>query len=87
MEYGWDPRKARLNRLKHRVEFADAVSVFGDDAALTIRQPHDGEDRFVTLGTDLLGRVLVVAYVHREARLRLISARAATPRERGQYEG
>lgn len=86
MEFEWDPRKARLNRLKHRVAFADAVSVFGDDSALTVRQPHEGEDRFVTLGTDLFGRLLGVAYVHRGTRLRLISARSATPRERRQYE-
>jgi hypothetical protein len=39
------------------------------------------------MGTDALGRVLVLVYTWREDRLRVISARKATARERRQYEG
>jgi len=46
-----------------------------------------GEERFVTIGMDALGRILVVVYTWRGERLRLISARKATPRERSEYEG
>jgi len=45
------------------------------------------DDRFVTVGTDGLGRLLVVVYVWRGERVRVISAREATRRERRQYEG
>jgi hypothetical protein len=44
------------------------------------------EDRFVTIGVDALGRLLVVAYTRRGDDARLISARKATASERRQYE-
>lgn len=88
MEFEWDPRKAIANLRKHGVDFADAGTVLHDEQAITIPdESSEGEDRFVTLGMDALGRVLVVVYTWREDRPRLISARKATPRERRQYEG
>ena len=87
MEYEWDPRKAEANFLKHRVDFADAVSVFSDRLALTIPDESDEEARFATLGSDLLGRILVLIYTWRGDRIRVISARKATARERKQYGG
>jgi len=62
MEYEWDAHKARVNLRKHQIDFADAVSVFDDSLALTIPDPGLEEDRFITLGIDALGRVLVVVY-------------------------
>jgi len=86
MEIEWDARKARLNVLKHGVQFADAVLVLEDDNALTTtEQAPDGEERCVTLGVDALGRILVVVYTWRKNRLRIISARPATPGERERY--
>jgi uncharacterized DUF497 family protein len=85
--FEWDEVKAASNLQKHDVAFADAVAVFSDDRAL-ITGPFlamDGERRFVALGTDLAGRVLVVAYTWRETRIRIISARRALPRERKEY--
>jgi uncharacterized DUF497 family protein len=49
--------------------------------------PSEQEERFVTLGTDALERLLVIAYTWRDDRIRLISTRKATRRERRQYEG
>lgn len=86
MDSEWDPKKARLNFRKHGIRFADALSVLEDDRALTItEQSADGEERWVTLGADTVGRILVVAYTWRKLRARLISARPATPSERRQY--
>jgi hypothetical protein len=83
----WDPRKARLNARKHGVALADAVAVLEDETALTMRDPFpEDEERWITLGLDAFGRVLVVVYTWRGERLRLISARNATPRERRRYE-
>ena len=45
-----------------------------------------GEQRFVTIGMDFLGRVLVVVYTYKNDDIRLISARTATKRERRAYE-
>lgn len=87
MELEWDQRKAVANLRKHGVDFADAVTVLHDDRAITVPDERSDEERFVTIGTDALGRLLVVVYTWREDRVRIISARSATPRERSQYEG
>jgi len=86
MLYEWDREKATTNLRKHAVAFSDAVSVFSDDLALTRPDEHPDEDRFVTMGMDCLGRVLVVAYTWRGETIRIISARPATRRERRHYE-
>jgi hypothetical protein len=87
VEVEWDATKAASNLKNHGVDFADAASVLLDDMALTIRDDSvDEEDRFVTVGMDALGRLLVVVYTWREEVLRLISARPATTGERRRYE-
>ena len=85
MHYEWDATKADANVAKHGVHFPDAVSVFDDDEAFTIHDPHPDEERFITIGADALGRVLVVVYTFRIRRIRLISARKATRTERMNY--
>jgi uncharacterized protein len=86
-EFEWDPRKATVNFRKHGVVFADATAVFEDENALTVRDEISAVDepRFQTLGSDSLGRLLVVTDTWRNERIRLISARRATPAERRQY--
>ena len=82
----FDPAKARANLRKHRVSFADAEQALRDPQAVTIEDPDsEGEQRFVTLGADTLGRILVVVYAFRGDRIRLISARKASKGEARQY--
>jgi uncharacterized protein len=82
----FDPAKARANLQKHKVSFAHAEQALRDPLALTIEDPDaEGERRFVTLGADALGRVLVVVHTPRGHRIRLISARKASKGETGQY--
>jgi hypothetical protein len=81
----WDPEKAAANLRKHGIDFADAATVLNDERALTIADEDPDEERFVTLGLDLLGRLLVVAYTWRGEEPRLISARRATRSEQNQY--
>jgi len=85
MDYQWDPDKARANLQKHGISFADAVTVFSDERALTIEDDDPSEERFVTLGMDAIGRILIVVYTYREEGIRIISVRKATARERKQY--
>jgi uncharacterized DUF497 family protein len=54
---------------------------------VTVSADCTEEARFTTVGTDALGRLLVVVYTWRGMNIRVISARRATRRERGQYEG
>jgi uncharacterized DUF497 family protein len=87
MKCEWDQEKAAINFQKHHVNFADIVTVLEDDAALTLEDQYSDEERFVTVGMDALGRILVVVYAWRGENIRVISTRKATPRERKQYEG
>ncbi len=86
MRYEWDEGKAAANLRKHGVDFADAVAVLEDELAVTIADEQPNEERFVTIGRDALARVLVVVYAARGERIRVISARKATPKERRECE-
>jgi uncharacterized protein len=85
--FEWDPDKERRNHRKHGVGFADTFAVFEDPAALTREDEEHGEERYVTLGMDCLGRLVVVVYTWRGAKIRIISARKANKSEVRQYEG
>ena len=88
LEFEWDDRKARTNLKKHGVSFVEASSVFGDPLAVTIPDPlhSEEEDRFITLGESGRGRLLVVVFTDRGEKIRIISARPATRRERQSHE-
>jgi len=87
MRVVWDPRKANRNWLKHGVRFSDAEGVLFDPLAVTCEDDSSpSELRYVTVGLDHLGRVLVVIHASGEGGVRIISARRATRRERTQYE-
>jgi hypothetical protein len=87
MKITWDPAKAKSNFHKHKIRFADAEAVLFDPMALTIEdETAESEERFVSVGTDALNRVVVVVYTYRGKDIRLISARRATRRERKAYE-
>jgi uncharacterized DUF497 family protein len=87
INYRWDPAKAEANVKKHGVEFADAVGVFDDPTAITIEDlDAEGEQRFLSMGMDVLGRIIVVAYTYRGEDVRLISARKASKKEVRVYE-
>ena len=86
VDIDFDPAKARTNLQKHKVSFAHAEQALRDPYAFTIEDPDaEGEQRFVTLGLDALGRLLVVVHTPRGDRIRLISARKASKGESEQY--
>jgi len=61
----FDPAKAKANLAKHKVSFAHAEQALLDPSAITIEDPDaQGEHRFVTLGMDALGRILVLFTRH-----------------------
>jgi hypothetical protein len=86
MEAEWDPAKARANFLKHGVHFADAATALEDARAISVRDEGRDEERWISIGMDSLGCILVVVYTWRDERVRLISARSATRGEARQYE-
>jgi uncharacterized protein len=88
MKFQWNPSKALSNAKKHGVSFEEAVTVFGDQLAVTISDPDHsiGEFRLLTTGLSVSQRLLVVSHTEREGEVRLISARLATRQERKNYE-
>lgn len=88
MDIEFDPAKNKANVRKHGIDLADVEDVFYDFHAVTIEDRDQKEQRFVTLGMDGFGRLLVVCYAYRgETTIRVISARLADRSERKAYEG
>lgn len=85
--FEWDSNKAKTNVLKHNVSFEEATTVFGDSRSLTIENVSHSlyEKRYVTLGRSFNNRLLVVVHTQRGERIRIISARRASRKERKQY--
>jgi uncharacterized DUF497 family protein len=88
IDFEWDLNKAKTNLRKHRVAFSEAATVLRDKLSITIYDPDhsDEEDRYITIGPSVSGRFLMVAHVDRSDRIRIISARELTRKEREAYE-
>jgi uncharacterized DUF497 family protein len=73
---------------KHQISFSEAATVFGDILGIMVSDPdHSGEeDRFITVGLSNHFRFLLVSYAEHGDRIRIISARELTRRERETYE-
>jgi uncharacterized DUF497 family protein len=84
--FEWDKSKAKSNKLKYGIAFADTFAVFDDPNAITIEDLIKDELRYITIGMDAFGRILVIIYTWREDKIRIISARKAMRSEVRQYE-
>jgi uncharacterized protein len=92
--FEWDPAKAKQNLRKHKISFERAAQVFLDPYMLSIEDEEHGADeqRWVTLGRDKEGVLLVVIHTFREIgsdsySIRLIFTRKTTRRESKEYTG
>jgi uncharacterized DUF497 family protein len=88
MRFSWDPKKAAANLQKHGVSFEEASTVFRDTLSVTGSDPDHSVDetRFVTFGSSVNNRLLVVAHTEENDKIRMISARLMTRQERRIYE-
>ena len=89
VEFEWDQSKAAANRRKHGVDFAEAQTTFYDRLGIEVKDDghSDTEERWVRIAMSERGRLLVSVFVEREERIRLVSSRPATAKEKDQYEG
>lgn len=80
LRFEWDEKKAEINLEKHGISFETAAKVFLDEDRLEIYdEVHSTEeDRYITIGR--AGEILFVVYTERTPKIRLISARLATPK-------
>ena len=92
--FEWDPTKAKQNLHKHGLSFERAAGIFLDSFAVSIydEEHSSDEDRWITIGKDRSGSILVVIHTFHEEdadnyRVRIISARRASKKEIRQYEG
>jgi hypothetical protein len=88
VEFEWDSNKAEFNLEKHGVSFPEATTVFDDDLSVAVPDPDHSleEQRFIIVGSSHRGRFLIIAYTERGDRIRIITARELTPKERKAYE-
>jgi len=83
----FDPKKGAANLKKHGVSLTEGDGVLSDPLAVTIEDESvEGEQRFVTLGANTFGSLMVVVWTHRADDVRIISVRKPTPKERRSYE-
>ena len=87
MSAEFDPKKDAANVKKHGVSFSEGDGVHNDPLALTVEDDlAEGEQRFVTIGMNAFGSLMVVVHTNRENGSRIISVRKADPKERRNYE-
>jgi uncharacterized protein len=86
--FSWDRAKGRANLRTHGVSFEDASSVFRDPLAQVLPDSlHDEqEQRALLIGRSASGRLLLIVFTETGDRIRIISAREASVRERREYE-
>ena len=84
----FDPDKDASNIAKHGLSLVEGEGVLNDPLGLTVEDDSsEGESRWVTVGMNAGGEILVVVWTERDDGERLISARQATGKERKDYEG
>ena len=86
--FEWDEEKADANLKKHGVGFDEARTVFNDPFSITIYDPDHSvnEHRYIDIGLSSKGRFIVVSYSEKGRRVRIISCRKVTKKERRVYE-
>jgi len=88
LQIEWDSKKAKENLVKHGISFEEALTVFADPLAQIFDdQEHSADEpREIIIGHSARHRLVLVCFTERRTRVRLISARKATPLEQKDYE-
>jgi uncharacterized protein len=88
LTFEWDEVKARENLKKHKVAFDEGKTIFGDPFLRTFPDvdSFEAEERYINIGASAKDRILVLIHTERQGKIRIISCRKATARERRYYE-
>ena len=86
--FEWDEVKAHVNLKKHKVSFEEGKTIFNDPFLFTFQDERHSanEERYINIGLSANGRILILTHSERQGKIRIISCRKATPRERSFYE-
>lgn len=87
LTFEWDTNKAKTNFEKHGIFFEEAATLFADENSITIDDPvHSlNEKRSITIGLTFKRKLLVAVHTERNGKIRIISARSASRKEKKQY--
>jgi uncharacterized DUF497 family protein len=88
LSFDWDQWNIQKNEIKHGVSQLEAESVFYDPGFMLfddVRHRSASESRYIGYGESKLKRVLMVAFTFRKKKVRIISARPASRKERQVY--
>jgi uncharacterized protein len=88
ISFGWEENKNEINIQKHKVDFEEAETVFFDPLALIFDDDahSSNEIRELIIGHSIKNRILIISFTERSDRIRIISARLITKKERKDYE-
>ena len=91
--FEWDAQKSRANVKKHKVNFDESKTIFGDPHLVTYFDDFhsDDEERYISIGYSVQNRILLAVHTEHEETentliIRIISSRKVTPMERKYYE-
>jgi len=86
VRFEFDEAKSSANKLKHGIDFVQALQLWLDDMLIEIPARTEGETRFVVIGT-IAGKHWSAVITYREERIRVISVRRSRVEEVAIYEG
>lgn len=89
LEFNWDQWNIQKNEIKHGVSRLEAESIFFDPHLKIfkdIKHSTTQEQRWICYGKSRVHRILMIAFTLRRKKIRIISARQASKKERQVYE-
>ena len=86
--FEWDSENREKNWVEHKVEWTESEETFLSVPLILLPDPkHSGaETRLNALGQTLAGRKLSIVFTIRNKRIRVISARDMSKKERKQFD-
>ena len=85
MEFEFDPKKSKINKAKHGLDFTKAQALWDDPDCIGFPAQSEDEDRFALLA-QVADKLWVAFYTVRGDKIRIISVRRARTNERKLYE-
>lgn len=89
LDFDWDQWNIQKNEIKHGVAKLEAESIFFDNELLIyndLKHSTKKEKRYICFGLSLKNRILMIAFTIRSKKIKIISARPASKKERTVYE-
>lgn len=87
LSFGWDEGNILKTKLTHNVETLECEQIFHNDPVFIYDKNHSQqEERYFAYGISDKGRKLVIVFTTRKGKIRVISARAQSKKERRMYE-